>query len=677
MFYNLKIIGAIIFFLLFFQFGFADETSSIHGHILKIPVKEEHIRIILKSPRNEAQYFLSTDKAGYFHITGLEGGSYFLRVEFSKTAIESRSFFVEPSKTLYLRFDTDSKGESLFLSDLDHNQCLIQTVLDRTQITELPSAHNIWSLIENQDLSATTNRIDIGGLWSGTPALFSARGSISWTQTAYLLNGFDVTDPYCSGKPLIYPDFYSLESIQLINAGHSPDLYSPGGYLNMETGSGTDVFHGSISAFAIHHTLQSHNISPSLEKEGLFESHSFNHSLDGNFQLSGPLIPGKVSFFTSISATHISRNIAEYEKDDLSEILSGMISIHYRFAMSDVTLLWSKQRVENPSYGAGRKIPFSSTQDRLDDFQVLQAFSILRFSQTHALKIGLSYSKGKAESLFQDGISSPHGFDIFQNIPFGAAASNDVSIRSKLVFLMEGNWQITGFLRACHHFKYGFHLERSHSSTEQEIFQNIHLHFFNDQPLEIGIFNTPVSHKEASFHWDVFLQDMITFQGLFSIYIGANLISTKGWLPDDQFQDNVPSSLIQEPVQWMNLSPRLGMIIPLTSSNNQAIKISYARYFHTLPLQYLSLGNPNALSSWVYKWNDSNRDGKFQQGESTNLLRKEGPLFTIFDADMKRPYTDEVTLSYNLVFGSRWFFSLAGFQLSLTRFVREVRKALL
>jgi hypothetical protein len=56
-----------------------------------------------------------------------------------------------------------------------------------------------------------------------------------------------------------------------------------------------------------------------------------------------------------------------------------------------------------------------------------------------------------------------------------------------------------------------------------------------------------------------------------------------------------------------------------------------------------------------------NTDNQFQEGESGALLRREGPFFTRIDADLKRPYTNEFSISFVHTFGSGWSLTVGGF----------------
>ena len=254
-----KIFHVFVLFL-FFSFLnssiFANDFGTIWG-ICQDSTKKPLSQVVIKFTHlhQDWQDSLQSDETGAFHITGLPPGSY--SIQFEKENLQTQVIEdvpLEPSQTLYVNVvlsETSDNQTAPQIFSIDYMNNLHQTILNESQIHSNPSAHNVWSLIENQDLSATTNRIDVGGLWGDQPALFGARGNSSWTQNVYMLNGMDVTDPYWSGMPLFYPDFFSLQYTQLTNAGHQPFAMSPGGHFNLLTRPESSTFTGSLSTFFI------------------------------------------------------------------------------------------------------------------------------------------------------------------------------------------------------------------------------------------------------------------------------------------------------------------------------------------------------------------------------------------------------------------------------------------
>jgi len=643
---------------------FGDDFGAVWGKALSaesLPITGADVRI--SSYAEDRDIRVSTDSSGYFHIPGLPSGRYTLQMEpQGYKPLFRDDLFVLPGQTLFIRAVLISEGtpgrESMAgLLRLDYSQSSQQTLINEHQSQGTPSAHNIWFLIENQDLSATTNRIDIGGLWGNIPALFSARGGVSWTQSAYLLNGLDVTDPYDTGRPLFFPDFFAIRSIQLSNAAHPPYAVSPGGYLNLMTQRESSELHGGVSAFYVPNALQSSNITTSLRGEGIEEANAFDYLIEGNAHLSGPLLNQKLSFFASVSANDLSRDMAEFDAMDKSRMISGLLSFRYRLSGGDLRLLWTGQSVASPAYGAGRKIPFMTTSDRDDRFHVLQALWSTRIGGDHFLEAGVNFAYGHLQSRFQEDATGAYSLTLFGGNPSGTAPLAFDDTRKSLAFCVKGDSFLGELLAAQHRLRYGLQLQYARSSSFKIIYDNLHLHFFKENALEIVQFNTPLEHGEAGLSLNLYMQDSFTFSNFLSLYVGVNCDYSRGWVPGQA----ADSSGAENSIQWINLSPRVGIIIPLSPTKNAALKLSFARYFFRLPLSFLTYGNTEGLGGLAYRWNDKNGDRQFQENERGVLIRREGPLYSKIDSELQRPYTQEFNIVYSVVFGADWSFSLGGF----------------
>jgi hypothetical protein len=614
----------------------------------------QNVQIILEGQQTTTYRTASSGQSGSFIFGALPPDRYILRcLGRDYKPLIHQEIPLGPSQTLRLKI-TFSKEEDPLPSEItfirtDYGDIVTQTTQDSDLIHRTPTAHNVWSLVENLDFSATTNRIDVGGLWGAIPALFSSRGGVSWTQTEYYLNGMDVGDPFITGRPLFYPDFYSLYATQLTNAGHPIQTLGPGGAFNLITRQGGDDFHGGASLFFLNSSLQSDNVSARLNDEGIFESHRFNSLYDGNVHLSGPIIPERLNFFASATGFRLNRDMAEFDEDDLSDVLSGLFSLNARLGTSDLNLLWTGQRISHNSYGAERKVPFSSTTDREETYNTLQAVLNTSAADRHFFKFGLSFSQGTFQSRFQEG-DVPHGYEIFTKIPVGSAAQSRRDIRTNLNFLFSGESILAGENAPSHGLKYGFQVKYGEASANVDVFQNHHRLFYEGSPVQVALFNTPFQHREASLHIDGFLKDTLTFRSLFSVYLGLHMTYSRGWAPD------IPPGTDYQGISWFNLSPRLGITFPLNRDKSAAIKIHVARYFLSLPLGYLTYGHPNAPGALVYRWEDLNSDSLFQDSEASTLLRREGPYFGSIDPNILRPQVDELGISWQKSSKSGWDF---------------------
>jgi hypothetical protein len=452
-----------------------------------------------------------------------------------------------------------------------------------------------------------------------------------------------ITDPYSGGLPLLYPDFQSFQTVRLENAGHSARSNTPGGVLDLVTKDGGGEYTGTVSAFYSNEVLSSSNITPALRKEGLLENHTLNDSLDAHFDLSGPLIPGKLFFNTSWTGLQVSRNIADFVGDDKSSVYSGLAKLRYDAGRSSWSFLWTGQSVKNPSYGAGRHVPFASTLDQKDTFNVFQATGTFILGDRHVLTMGAGFSRADRRSRFQDDAQGQHGVEVLRNLVTGPAAEAGQGRRELLTFFARGELMgMTG--PTSHRFEYGGEVKRSASKSFEEVRDNIHLRFFEGLPLEVVKFNTPGEHRESSLEASAFVQETLTLLGHLSATIGLHVNFTDGQAPGGRTG-----------VRWLHAAPRVGLVIPFTRSAKTVVKAFAGRYYFGLPLSYLTYGNPDAPGGLAYSWQDKNRDGLFEDGETGPLLRREGPF-----------HADELSVGIAHQSGR-------GLTISLTGYLRETR----
>ncbi len=600
----------------------------------------------------------STDTRGAFGIAGLRQGRYAIScARPGEAPLSSAPVDLGGFETVFimLRLIPSGPDKGLIVESLtrDPGSPSSATTIDADQMRLLPSGGSVWSLIENQDMSATTDRIDVGGMRSDLPALFSARGGTSWTQNEYRLNGMSVTDPYDGGLPFYIPDVSSLRTVRLENAGHPAGVLSPGGTLDLVTKDGGNAFAGSFSAFAGDRRLVSSNITPALEREGISEADTLKSSLDLHFDLSGPVVPGKLFFVTSLSALRITRNPAEFAEDDKGSVTTGLLGLRYQAGRSSWSFLWTGQVAKNPSAGAGRNVPFVSTLDRENTVNILQLEGTFRLAPGHVLAAGAGFDRADLSSRLQKGASGQAGIDLAGRVS-GPSAAAERGRRELLTTFVRGDVAtMTG--RMSHRLEYGAEVRRASAITRPDTAGNVLLRFLEGVPYEVVRFGAPAEHRETSLEGAVFVQETLTFPSFVSVSLGAHASYARGRAGAG------PSA-----IDWLHVAPRLGFVLPLSRSGRTNLRLFAGRYYHSLPLSWLAFGNPDAPGGLVYEWADGNGDGVFEDGEAGTLVRREGPSYAAIDPDIKRPRTDELSVGFTHT-------TQGGFSIGLTGFLREAR----
>jgi len=628
----------------------ADVTAVLRGRVLtagRAPVAGAVVSL-----EGRSRVAAESDADGAFALAGIPAGDYAVLVEavgFVPQRLERLA--VEPASRLFVRFLLQPLGKSPQPSEdpvvVDESPLATRTTISSSQIDNLPSAHSVWSLIENQDFAATTNRIDVGGLWETSPSLFSARGATSWTQNQYLLGGMDVSDPYTPGLPLLLPDVFALAATQMSNADHPAGAFHPGGLFTLVPKEGTADFRGGFSGYYIDKSMSASNITSDLQREGLSQSHTFNSLADANFHFSGPLAGPDLKFFASATMQSVNRNIADFEREDTSTLLSGLVNLQYDRPGSTFRLFWTGQHVMDPTRGAGRFVPFFSTVRGTEAYNVLQATWETAPQETFRFRAGLGYAGHDSSGEFQSGRDGPMTFDVFQLDAAERSMQAGTESRRRFSGFLEGESVFTNILGADHLLEYGARFSSESSATRPEVRDDIYLLTYLGQPAEVVFAGAGAEHRETGFTLNVYGRETLRFGGL-SLFFGVNLGISR-------------ASNSRESLRWTNLAPHFGLSIPLSAAGKSSFRITAARYFATLPLAYLAYGNPDAPGRQVYSWNDANHDLMYQPGEEGTLLRREGPLYGGIDPSLRRPYTDEITASMTNDLGHGWFLMLAAF----------------
>ncbi|MBM3293601.1 MAG: hypothetical protein FJY82_03665 [Candidatus Aminicenantes bacterium] len=592
-----------------------------------------------------------SDEKGWYGLVGLPPGAYRIGVEGTGSALEKRgTIWIEPDGRAYRKLFVGPKAEPARQVDEGRDSAFptARTVISRGQMDALPTVHSVWSLLENQDFSATVDRIDVGGLWGTFPALFSARGATSWTQNVYLLDGFDVTDPFRTGLPLFIPDVFSLGFAVLDNAALSPRTAGPGGVYHLIPREGTPHFHGGVSAFYLDKALTTSNITPALVAEGLGETNRLNRLMDLNLTLSGPLGDEGWRFFTSWTNQSANRDMAEFEPEDRSGLGSGLLRLSRGDERGTFRFLWTGQVASHPTSGAGRRVPPEAT---FDERNVHNVFLVSRESKPRprgSSRWGFSLARADLKRGLQaEGTDGPPGIDLLTGIPKTAAPGEATGARTRLTALFEGR-AVRPHLGPTDHFlRYGFELRSSFSRSRLTAKDNLLVRYFEGAPAEVVRYESPFRHAESSAEISIFAEDMIALPGGFSLTLGLHAAGAAGW-------SRAAS------IKWFDVSPRLRIDLPLSRKRASAFRVAAARYYGALPLNYLTWGNPDAPGGLVYRWNDDG-DGRFQAEEQGPLLRREGPRFGGIDPDILRPRTDEFLIAFVGDLGRGWFLSAAGY----------------
>ena len=526
----------------------------------------------------------------------------------------------------------------------------------REQLQRLPTARNLWVVLESQQAGVVTDRIDIGGLKSGVPARFGGHGT-SWTQNVYRLDGLDLTDPYSGDQPLFYPDFDALEALEVSTAAHSAAVGAPGVALSLVPRQGGDASQGTAQLYYQGDRTQGDDVPPAKRRLGVRSPEHFRSFLSGGLQLEGPLLQKRARFFLSLSAQDFSKYPHDVSRPADTTLVSAFSNLTWTISRHRLGLLWTGQVLNNPHLGASARVPPESTLDQTRRYNVAQVRDDVTLTSSLALEARLGYAHATTDNRLQGDSLPQSGLELFHGFRSGAAPLLEEAARTRASFAaaIRGSSDFrapAGLERPLRlEYRAGLAWEEAWSASEFDAVDDLNLAFFGGEPFAVLLLNTPSATRQRLRHLSLFAESRSEWPGRLALALGLRLQASSGWLRRGE----------DRALEWTILSPRAGLVVPI--GGRLAFRASYARYAHQLLGSHLDFQDPMALSGRRVRWHDVNGDRQFQTGEEGGVLRTFGGLYSSVDPALEPPVTREVVVGADLHAGR-------GIDVSVTAFDR-------
>jgi hypothetical protein len=615
------------------------------------------VTVTLTSPILLATRSGVTDSGGSYAFTSLPLGDYTVSFElsgFKKVARSGLTVTAARTLTVDVTLQPGDMTETLTVvgeaPTVDVTNTNIATSIDSKALQTIPTARDVWAILQNLAPQVVLDREDVGGSQGGLQAVFSAFGS-TWHQNTYALNGVNVTDPAASGAAGFYYDYDSFQETQVSTAQHSAEIGTPGVYYNIIVKSGADKYQGGSAYYFENSKLVADNLTSELIDQGVSSGSSINLFSDWTGQLGGPLVRDKVRFFTSWRDWRIHRNVVDFPKSENTDMFSGLGNVTYQLNPSNrVTGLFTRQTYYKPNRNASALNPPESTWIEDDVFSIYQGAYNSQISSNAVFDARVSYSTVVFPLKLQPGVTQPNEVELSTGQSSGAASQSYDQWRTRLAVDTALTYaKRTGNIN--HDIKGGYQYFRGLSDSKQDVLQGVNLNVLSGVPQTVTEYNSPVRELEIFRGSVLHLQDNIAF-GKVTLNLGVRYEHTDGLLPEQGAPGGPFSAAQSFPQQsvftWNTLAPRIGVIFDPLPTHDVAVKAGYSRYYHAASTGFVSGPNQNNLGGATYNWVDRNRDGIFQAGEEGTKLSSFGGSITTADANMKQPYTDEISAGVEL-----------------------------
>jgi len=595
----------------------------------------------------------TTDSTGSYIFVNLLPGTYDVTYAiqgFQTLVRQGVTVSVGRTTTIEVTLDVAGVEETLTVVGetpaVDVRSTAVATNLDQALLQEIPTARDIWAILQTQAPQLVLNREDVGGSEGGLQAVFSSKGT-TWHQNTYSVNGVVTTDPAATGATMYYFDYDSFEEVQVSTGSHSAEIGTPGVYLNVVIKSGGDTFAGAASYYYEDDSLASDNIDQELKDQGVTRGSSINLFSDFNAQLGGPIIKDKLRFYTSWRDWRIHRNVVNFPLGENTDIFSGLGSVSWQIDQrNQVTGFFTRQTYLKPLRGTeiGVLDP-TSTWIEDDIFDIAQGTWHSTISNDTLLDARVSYSSIAFPLLPQPEAVEAGNYDLGTGAYSRAQAFGYFDqTRDRLSI----NGAVTRFVsdwNGNHQLKFGAEYQNAGEEFVEFYVRDLATYTVSGAPAFVDFRKSNFTAANRFHEANFFAQDSWTLNDRTTVNLGLRFAATRGFTP----AQGAPAGTYfpaqdfsqQDVISWNSLAPRVGIIFDLKGDGKHALKASYGRYHHVVSTGFIGIVNQNSGAGQFHEWNDRNGDTIFQNGEQGALLSTSGGTTNQVDPDLGQPRTDE------------------------------------
>jgi len=628
------------------------QTGDIRGRALDTSgAVLPGVTVTLTSPVLITPKTAITDAQGGYTFPALTPGTYAVTFElggfrkFSRTAVDVS---IGRTLTLDATMEVGAVTENVTVEgtpNVDVSKTNLATNLDTSQLQGVPTARDVWSLLQNMAPQVVLDREDVGGSEGGLQAVFATHGS-TWHQNTYALNGVNVTDPSATGASGFYFDYDSFQDVQISTAQHPADVGTPGVYFNQVTKSGTDKFHGGSAYYFENSSTVGNNLTQELKDQGVTSGSSINLFSDWTAQLGGPLIRDKVRFFTSWRDWRIHRNVVNFPESENTDLFSWLVNATYQVnPKNQITGLATRQTYLKPNRNADALIAPQATWIEDDIFRIYQGRYNSQITNNALFDARLSYLKIDFPLKFQPDVTGPNTTELSTGFQCCAAAQAFQFYRSRTSAEFSLSYFKREWLGANHDIKGGYQFFRGFARTGTDVLESVTQNLLDGDGSTVTQYNTPLLSEDTFTGHVLFLQDNVQATDRLTLNLGIRYENNHGFLPA---QSSPPGRFTgprsfdeQDLIHWNTTAARLGAVYDVFGTHKFAIKGGYARYYHAIGTGLVDVSNQNGLGGTTFAWNDANHNRNWDPGEEGKLLSTFGGSITSVDPDLKQPHTDE------------------------------------
>jgi Carboxypeptidase regulatory-like domain/TonB-dependent Receptor Plug Domain len=512
---------------------------------------------------------------------------------------------------------------------LDTREMGTGEVVTREEIEQIPTARDPWVMLQQMP-GVLVDRVNVGGNKSGSQSYFVSKG-VERHQTAWNIDGVNVTEMDETGTTTFYYDFGSLQEFQVVTSTADPSVRTPGVQVNMVTKHGTNDFSGSARTFWADEELQSEASGPATLREG----NRVDNVTELGADLSGPLIRDRLWFYGAYAQNDIANITSTWLFPQRTELTNWTAKLNGQPLQNNnasAYYMFSEKTVNARGLSATRPPETARRQTgpgwvaKLEDTHVFTGNFILT---------GLLARVDSGYKQEPRGGMDIEPYWVNSLVPGGEARGWHNSYSMSEQILEQNNARLDGsmFFRTGdigHELKFGGGYRDQ--DTEWWVIwpgNGTWAEFYPDgNPAtpddDLAAFTRPAHPIYAGEYTDFYVGDTVSFgnltvQGGFRYdlqraYNLASEVPANPVIPDILIATSYPGD--ERKLEWKSVTPKLGLTYAIGADKRTLLRASYGRYTDQLGSSDAGANNPfYDYQVLYYYWDDLNGDKRVQRPE--------------------------------------------------------------
>jgi carboxypeptidase family protein len=682
------------------------------------------VNVTLSGPAVMGTPTATTNAEGRYRFPAVNSGTYKLTFELTGFAPLVRNDIVVPVRqtiTVDASMKLASLQETVVVSGssptVDVENTKVGARLSQDILTAVPTSRTIFGSTTVLP-GMTMGRQDPGGLNAATSTGMVAHGASNYNLNYY---GVTADTPQNYGS-MYYMDFGSAEEISVDTAAMGAEVGGGGGAnINVIPKSGGNTVKGdaiySITGKGYWNDFTGNNVTSDLSRQGV-AAPSLNKLYDINADAGGPFVKDRLWWFGSFRNYHTieaTPNFTVTDPNDPAKILSNPFESNLRnYTLSgkyqvnknnQLSAFWTYNKKFQPHRNAG----CSSSSCQPDPINTLNQQSPKNLinanwtsvmGQNTFLEVSSTYFHMHWPSDWSDefkalpaNLQLPTTFNNTTKVYL--AGPEPTGQRFRDAYRHQTNIGLTryidGWLGASHQLKTGFENWWTPTGTDTfNIFDDVRVRYNSNAdgsnlvPLDVLLYNTPLTQKTQMRNFAAFVQDRATYDR-FTLNLGVRWSYYDGTIPAQANGGAEWSSVCaacnqsfpetKTPYAWNTLAPRTGVVYKITEDGKNVVKASYSRYFESMYTTEFSAINGNSINTGgvaTYAWNGKlNANGTVPLN---SLLNANGSVpapgvaptpksvfsakSNTIDPNLRDPKDDEIMFAYQRELAANWSFNI-------------------